>query len=325
MVNWGVISTANINKRLLAGVRLAENATALAVASRDAERARAYAREHEIERAYGSYEELLADPDVEVVYVSLPNGLHVEWSRRALEAGKHVLCEKPLSRHPHEVQELYDLAQARGLHLMEAFMYRHNPQTLRLKELVESGRIGKLRLIRSHFSFNALPGDVRLTQALEGGSLMDVGCYPVSMARLLAGEPERVWAEQVIGGEGVDVVLAATLRFPGDVLCHIDSSLAAPDRYEVEVVGSEAVLYVADPWHVFEPGIELRRDGAEPEIISVPVNVPMVDSYQGEVSNLSDAVRGLHAPRLGRADALGQARTIDALYRSAATGQAVTL
>jgi predicted dehydrogenase len=327
MINWALLSTAKINERLLTGVRQSDGVTMLAVASRDQERARAYAAERGIERAYGSYEALLADPDVDVVYISLPNGMHVEWTRRALAAGKHVLCEKPLTRNPAEVEELFDLAEQRGLQLSEAFMYRHTPQTVRLKELVDEGTIGELRLIRGHFSFNAVPEDPRLLTGLDGGGLMDVGCYPVSMARYLAGEPERVSAEQLTGGDGVDVVLVGTLRFPGGVISHFDCGLAMPDRFEIEVVGSTGTLFVEDPWHPVGSGIELRRQGghgAGPHDLE-RVEVPLIDSYVLEVTDLTAAVNGEHPPLLGRNDALGQARTIEALYRAADTGQTVSL
>ena len=153
MIEWGLLSTANINGPVLGGIAQVEDARAMAVASRDLERARAYAAEHGIERAYGSYEALLADPDIDAVYISLPNSMHHEWTTRALEAGKHVLCEKPYSRNPAEVEQAFELAAARGLVLMEAFMYRHHPQTRRLAELVGTGAIGRLRLIRSSFRF----------------------------------------------------------------------------------------------------------------------------------------------------------------------------
>jgi xylose dehydrogenase (NAD/NADP) len=318
MVNWAVLSTARINERLLAGLAGVDDASVLAVASRDQARADEYARAHSIPRAYGSYEALLADPELDIVYVSLPNGMHVEWTRHALEAGKHVLCEKPLSRDPSEVVELFDLAQSRSLHLSEAFMYRHNPQTLKLKELVQAGAIGELRLIQAHFSFNAAQGDPRLAIGMDGGGLMDVGCYPVSMARYLSGEPERVSAEQILGGDGVDVVLTGLLRFAGGVVAHIDCGLAMPGRFGLEVVGGAGTLSVADPWHVTTPGIELRTEGsADVEHVSVP----KIDSYMLEARDLTEAVAGQHAPRLGRDDALGQARAIEALYHAAQSGQ----
>ena len=322
VIRWGILSTARINEALLGGIAGVPDAQALAVASRDAARAQAYAQANGIERAYGSYEQLLADPDVDVVYVSLPNGLHAEWSRRCLEAGKHVLCEKPLSRSAQEVEQLFEVAQSRNLHLSEAFMYRHHPQTKRLRELVDAGEIGELRLIRGTFSFNCDPADPRMRVGMAGGGLMDVGCYPVSMARHLAGEPERVSAEQLLGGDGVDVVMAGVLRFPGGVIAHFDSGLAMPHRWGVEVVGSTGVLRVANPWHPQPDGIELWRDGGTaPEVI--PGAAP--NSYSLEVADLGAAIRGEHPPLLGRADALGQARTLEALYASAETGSSISL
>jgi|SRR5579884_99011 len=312
-VRWGILSTARINRLFLAGARQAPEVEVLAVASRDGERAREFAAQHGIERAYDSYEALLADPDVEALYIPLPNSLHVPWTVRALEAGKHVLCEKPLSRHPAEVERAFAVAESSGRLLMEAFMYRHNPQTRRLCELVAQGAIGTPRLIRAAFSFAAAdPADIRLSRELDGGALMDVGCYCVSAVRLLAGEPERVCAEQTLGGDGVDVVFAATMSFPGGVLAHFDAGLALAARDELEVVGEEGSLFLDDPWHCRSPVIELRRSGATERI-----ELPAADSYGLEAANFSDAIRGRGRPLLGREDALGQARAIAALYASA--------
>ena len=321
-VAWGILSTARINDLELAGARLSDRVDVLAVASRERERAEEYAREHGIERAYASYDELLGDPDVQAVYISLPNSLHVEWSIRALEAGKHVLCEKPLTRCAAEVEQAFDVAERRGRLLMEAFMWRHNPQTLRTAELVRKGAIGELRLVRAAFSFTADdPRDIRLLTELDGGSLMDVGCYCVSAARLLAGEPDRVLGEQVRNEAGVDVRFVGTMRFRDGVVGHFDSGLDLPAREELEVVGERGSLVVHDPWHALAPKIELRlADGEVEEIPIEPVN-----SYRLELEDLSDAILGRRKPLLGRADALGQARTIEALFRSADEGRPVAL
>ena len=286
-----------------------------------AARAEEYAREHGIERAHGDYDALLADPGVEAVYISLPNSMHVEWSVRALQAGKHVLCEKPLSRRVVDVERAFDVAERSDRLLMEAFMYRHNPQTKRVRELIDEGAIGRVRLIRGAFGFFASdPENVRLTTKLDGGALMDVGCYCVSGARLIAGEPEHVSAEQVTGGDGVDIVFAGTMRFPGDVIAHFDAGLALADRDELEVVGEQGALFLDDPWHCRVPVIELRReDGVE------MIEVEAVDSYRLEAENLSAAIRGEAPPLLGRSDAIGQARAIEALYEAAATGHAVNI
>jgi predicted dehydrogenase len=321
MTKWGIISTAHINRLVLAGARESDQVDVAAVASRDQARAEAYARENGIERAYGSYEALLADPDLDAVYISLPNSLHVEWSIRALEAGKHVLCEKPFDRRPEQVERAFDAADRAGRLLTEAFMYRHSPQTARVKELVESGAIGRLRLVRSAFSFSLGDAEnVRLAADLDGGALMDVGCYCVSGSRLLAGEPETVYGEQVAGAGGVDLLFTGTMRFPGDVLAQFDCGFVLPGRDELEVVGDEGSLVLDDPWHARTPVIELRReDGVE------EVTLERVDSYRLELENLSAAIEGRAEPLLGREDAVGQARAIEALYRSAKTRAPVAL
>jgi D-xylose 1-dehydrogenase (NADP+, D-xylono-1,5-lactone-forming) len=316
VVTWGFLSTARINRHVLAGARRSDRAHVAAVASRTRDRAEAYARENEIERAHGSYEALLEDPEIEAVYISLPNSLHVEWSIRALEAGKHVLCEKPLDRRPERVEEAFDAAERADRFLMEAFMYRHHPQTKHLVALVGEGAIGDLRLIRSQFSFPLTElADVRMRPELDGGALMDVGCYCVSVSRLLAGEPESVTAHQVVGSTGVDVRFAGTLAFANDVIAHFDCGLDLPNRAAVEVVGSEGTLHVAQPFTIEHAAIELRQgDRVE------PVEVEQADRYQLQLENFGDAISGRADPLLGRADAVAQARTIDELYRAAERG-----
>ncbi|HEX5195271.1 MAG TPA: Gfo/Idh/MocA family oxidoreductase [Solirubrobacteraceae bacterium] len=312
-VNWGILSTANINDKWLAGAREAGGTAVVAVASRDGARAQRYASDRGIPRAHDGYEALLADPEVDAVYIPLPNSLHVAWTRRALDAGKHVLCEKPISRHPDEVAELFDRASERGLVLMEAFMYRHHPQTARVQELVAEGAVGTLRMIRAAFSFPiAREDDVRLSTALDGGALMDVGCYCVNAARMLAGEPEQVRAFETKGGDGVDVTFAGVMRFAGDVLAHFDSGLVLSDRSQLEIVGDRGALLLSDPWHCREPGIDWRRDGETRRIAIEPA-----DAYRLEVENLSAAIAGTARPLLGRDDAVGQAAAIEALLAAA--------
>ena len=320
-VKWGIISTANINRKLIPGAKASPKVDLVAVASRDQAHADAYAREWEIERAYGSYDALLADPDIEAVYISLPNTLHCGWSVRALEAGKHVLCEKPLSRHTDEVEAAFDAADRTGRLLSEAFMYRHNPQTKKVRALVDEGAIGELRLVRSAFSYTLYDEDnIRLRTDVEGGSLMDVGCYCVSGSRLLGGEPETASGQAWFGPSGTDWVFGGTLRFPGDVLALFDCGTAMPERDELEAIGSEGSLFLDDPWHCATPVIELRR-GDKIERIEVEKQ----DSYRLELENLSDAIRGEAELLLGREDAIGQARTLEALHSSATNGEIVSL
>ena len=321
VMRLGIVSTADINRKVIPGAHASDKVDLIAVASREQRRAEEYARTWEIERAYGSYEALLEDPDVDAVYISLPNTMHREWSVRALEAGKHVICEKPFSRRAADVEQAFDAAERADLLLTEAFMYRHNPQTKRIAELVREGAIGDLRLIRTAFSYSLYDADnIRLRTDVEGGSLMDVGCYCVSGSRLLAGEPEAVVGNAYIGPSGTDWVFTGAMRFPGDVLALFDCGTCLPERDELEAIGSEGSLFVDDPWHCLEPVIELRRDDGTELIALDPV-----DSYRLELENLADAIDGSAKLLLGREDALGQARTIEALFRSAETGMPTQL
>jgi len=313
-VHWGLLSTARINRAILGGARQSERTQVLAVASRDQARADAYAHEHGLERAYGGYDALLEDDDIEVVYNSLPNSLHVEWSIRALEAGKHVLCEKPMDRRVEAVERAFDTAERNGRLLMEGFMYRHHPQTKKAAELVRDGALGELRQLRSLFSFTLSDeANVRMLPALDGGALMDLGCYCISMQRLLAGEPELVFGRQRLGGSAVDVGFVAVLQFPRDVFGEFHCGFDLPEGTGLEAIGSEGKLVVRDPVRCRDPHVELNDERIE---------VEDVNRYFLEVENFSAAVRGDAEPLLGRADALGQVRAIEALYRSAASGSA---
>ncbi len=321
IVRLGILSTAHINRLVIPGAHASEKVDLIAVASREPARAEEYARKWEIERAYGSYDALLEDPEIDAVYISLPNTMHCEWSIKAVEAGKDVLCEKPLSRHAADVEEAFDAAERSGRLLTEAFMYRHNLQTTRLVELVRDSAIGELRLVRSAFSYSLYDADnIRLRPDAEGGSLMDVGCYCVSGSRLLAGEPESVLGRAYTGPSGTDWVFAGSMRFPDDVFAQFDCGTCLPERDELEAVGTEGSLFLDDPWHCRKPVIELRRDGGVERIELDPV-----DSYRLELENLSDAVHGDAPLLLGREDAVAQARAIEALHRSAETGENVTL
>jgi predicted dehydrogenase len=316
----GIVSTADINRKVIPGAHASDKVELVAVASREQRRAEEYAKSWEIPRAYGSYEALLEDPDVDAVYISLPNTMHREWSIRSLEAGKHVICEKPFSRRPADVEQAFDAAERSGRLLTEAFMYRHNPQTARLAALIREGAIGELRVIRSAFSYSLYDAEnIRLRTDVDGGSLMDVGCYCVSGSRLLAGEPDTVYGQAYTGPTGTDWVFAGVLRFPGDVLALFDCGTSLPERDELEVIGTEGSVFLDDPWHATAPVMEVRRaDGVE------RVKLDRVDSYRLELENLADAIAGEAPLLLGREDALGQARTIDALFRSAETGASVS-
>jgi xylose dehydrogenase (NAD/NADP) len=318
----GLLSTANINREILGAAAQTERVDVVAVGSRGRDTADAYAAEHGIARAHGSYDDLLTDDGVDAVYISLPNGMHHDWTMRALAAGKHVLCEKPYTRHPAEVEEAFAAAATGGLVLMEAFMYRHHPQTREIERLVREGAIGRLMAVRGTFTFPLHDlSNVRAQPELDGGALMDTGCYCISGARLVAGEPVSVLAEQVTGSTGIDLALYGTMRFAGDVVAQLEASFVAPRRQYLEVVGEEAVLVAHAPFRIDWPGeLELVR-GGEVEVLDVPEG----NSYRLQLDNLAAAVDGSGAALLGRDDALGQARVIEALYRSAATHAAVSL
>jgi D-xylose 1-dehydrogenase (NADP+, D-xylono-1,5-lactone-forming) len=320
-VRWGILSTARINAKFLRGTREAPSVELLAVASRDEERARSYAREQAIPRAYGSYDALLADPDVEALYISLPNALHVPWTIRALEAGKHVLCEKPMARRMREAERVVKVARERGRLFSEAFMYRHHPQIRRLEQLLAEGAVGELRVVRAQFSFPIQSAaDVRLSSAMEGGALMDVGCYCVHAARTLAGEPSRVAAMRVTAADGIDMRFTGVMQLPAGVLAHFDAGFDFADRSELEVVGSQASVVLSDPWHGVTPAIELRRrESAE------AVAVETANPYGREAENFSAAVRGRGELLLDGEDAIAQASAIEALYAAAESGRTVML
>ena len=245
--------------------------------------------------------------------------MHCEWSIRALEAGKHVLCEKPMSSSVAEVEQAFAASERTGLHLTEAFMYRHHPQAKRLAALVAEGAIGALRVIRSTFSYGLFDeSNIRLRTDVDGGSLMDVGCYCISGSRLLGGEPEAVFGRAFIGPTGTDWAFTGSLRFPGDVLALFDCATCLPNRDELEVIGSDGSLFLDDPWHCLNPVIELRRDDGTQRI-----EVEAANPYQLELEDLGRAIRTGSAPLLGRDDAVAQARVISALRRSAADGRDV--
>ena len=314
-IRWGLLGTSRINEKLLRGAAGTETAEVVAVGSRSTSTGQAFADAHGIGRVHGSYEALLADPDVDAIYIPLPNAMHHPWTLQAIAAGKHVLCEKPYTRHPSEVDEAWDAAEAAGVVLMEGFMWRHTPQAARLKEL--AGQMGELVHVRATFSFPLTDdSDIRLDAALSGGSLMDVGCYCVSGSRYIAGEePDLVYGQQVTTADGVDRRFAAYLHFPSGLVATFHSGFDSFNE-SLEVTGREGRIFLPDPWHSTRGLIVV--DGEEQSV--EPRNPD-----QCELEDMAAAIRGEKAPRLGRDDAMGQARVIEALYRSAASGQPVSL
>ena len=262
-IKWGLLSTARINRRLIPAIRAAQQAELVAVASRDLARAQAYAAEWDIPRAHGSYQALLDDPEIDAVYIPLPNSLHAEWTVRAAEAGKHVLCEKPLALTPAECERIIGAAQSNGIVAMEAVMYLYHPLLHKARALVREGAVGQVKLVRGSFSFTLeRPADVRWDPALGGGALWDVGSYPVSFMRWMAGEPEQVFGWQTLSQSDVDASFAGLLRFPDGVLGAFDCSFCQPFRVQAEVIGDAGRLVVERPFPITpESRIVLHREG----------------------------------------------------------------
>lgn len=322
-LNWGLLSTANINRALIKPLRISPRNHLAAVASRSQASADAYAKEWQIPRAFGSYEAMLADPEIDVVYNSLPNLLHAEWTIKAVEAGKHVLCEKPVALTPTEVDAMAAAAQKHGKVVAEAFMYRHHPQTLKVKELVDSGKIGKLQLIHGSFTFKMNTDvNIRLNPELGGGSIWDVGCYPISYTRFIVGaEPLEVFGQQVTGNTGIDDSFFGQMKFPGEVHAQFDSGFRTPFRAHLEIVGSEGSLIVPAP---FKPGLDekiLFDCAGEIETIQIAGQ----ELYLGEVEDMADAILLGKKPRVSLADSRANVATILALLESAKSDRPVKI
>jgi predicted dehydrogenase len=313
LLRWGILGPGRIAPRLVRAVRGSARSELVAVASRDAGRAEAFAASHEIPRAFGSYEALVEAPDVDVVYVSLPNHLHAQWTIRALEAGKHVLCEKPLALTVEDVDAIVAASARTGRIAAEGFMYLHHPQILRAIGLARGGTLGRIELVHGSFSFFlTYPGDPRLEPTMGGGSLWDVGCYPVTFIRRIAAEePDRIAAFARFDDRGVD-----RLGFPSGLVAQFDSGFAAPDRQRIEIVGSDATLILDRPFLAEPDGppptVTVWRDG-DPSSIAVPA----VDQYVTEVEDLSAAILDGTPPRIDLGFSRGTISTLVELDRAA--------
>jgi xylose dehydrogenase (NAD/NADP) len=322
-LNWGLLSTAKINHALIKPLTASKRTRLLAVASRNITSAEAYAREWNIPRAHDSYEALLADPEIDVIYNSLPNHLHAEWTIKALRAGKHVLCEKPLALTLEQVDAMSQAANETGNTLAEAFMYRHHAQTLKVKEIVDSGALGQLQLIKGAFTF-ALnrEGNFRYFKDMGGGSIWDIGCYPISYARMLVGaEPVEVFGWQVTGQGGSDDSFIGQMRFNGGTHLQFDCGFKSPSRSYIEIVGSEATLNIPNP---FKPNLKNEiyiKRGDETQTISIAGE----ELYLGEVEDICDAVLHSKPPRISLGDSRGNIAVILALIDSAGHGKSVAI
>jgi len=317
-LRWGILSTANIGRAaVIPAIKASRNGDVRAVASRNRERAYAFASELDIPQSYGSYRGLLEAEDIDAVYIGLPNSLHCEWTVKAADAGKHVLCEKPLGATAAECDEMDRAARRNGVVLMEAFMYRFHPRTERVSKLIRDGAIGPLRAIQSTFTFRLRRSDdIRLQKDLAGGALMDVGCYCVNVSRTLAAaEPVEVQAFAHWAESGVDSQMAGTLRFESGLLAQFDCALTLERRESYQAAGPDGYLSVSS---AFLPGdgestIEEHHGRAGRSVHTLPG----ADEYQLMVEHFADSALEGREVRYPASEAAANLRAIEALYRSA--------
>jgi predicted dehydrogenase len=320
----GVLSTANIARAaVVPALHACSDAEVVAVASRDAERARTFASEAGIPRAHGSYEALLDDDGVDALYVALPNALHEEWTVRALEAGKHVLCEKPLAPTAQACRRMGAAAERSGRVLMEAFMYRFHPRTRRAEAMVRDGRIGRLAHVDATFTFRVRdPSNIRLSRELAGGALLDVGCYTVDVARRLVGRPARAVsaASRFDGADGVDLETAGWIRFEGGTVATVRSALTLPRREVVHASGEEGGLRLV---RAFLPGDgPVTIEVADARGMSEAVEIPGKDPYLAMVETFADRAQGRAGDDMPASDAAEAASTVAILEALAASARA---
>jgi len=330
-VTWGLLSTAAIGGTVVRATQGSAATRFTAVASRDAAKARDFADVLGIADAHGSYEELLASPEVAAVYVALPISMHADWTIAALRAGKHVLCEKPLATSPGDAAAVFDAAEAAGRVVAEGLMWRYHPRTVLVRRLVADGAVGRVQQVRATLSVSVPPGDIRRRPEVGGGALLDLGCYCVSAIRLFGGTPERVHAEALLDG-GVDLAMSGVVRC-GDAIGHFDVGLDHPRRDELEIVGTTGTIVVRDPWLCRDTGVQLRR-GAVGEIVPlVPgdelraaVAVAGEDAvYRLQLDHVSRAIAAGEPLPYGRDDAVEQAATLAALAEPARRGTPVAV
>lgn len=324
-LRWGILSTGRIANEFAKGLALAEHGVLAAVASRTLDAATAFAEQYGDEiRAHGSYPALLADPDIDAVYIATPHPMHKEWAIKAAEAGKHILCEKPIAMNAADAEAIIDAARSHGVFLMEAFMYRCHPQTHKLVELIQAGTIGEVRMIQASFGFQANPNpEGRLyKRELGGGAILDIGCYPVSFARLIAGvaqgkpflDPVELSGSAVIGPTGVDEWTAATLRFPGDILAQVSCSISVRQDNHARVYGTNGHLELSWPWLPAKGGgsseIVLHRFEEESQVFTIETGLPI---YSIEADTVARHCVGPQAPSPAMSwdDTLGNMRTLD--------------
>lgn len=323
-LRWGILGTGNIAKQFATGVCASESGVLAAVGSRTATSADAFAKQFEVPVALGSYDALIQDKSYDALYVSLPNTMHHEWTLKALRAGKHVLCEKPISVSVAEAQEMFAVAQQTSRVLIEAFMYRAHPQTIAAIDAVRSGAIGTPRLIRTSFCYRTkkIDGNIRFNPSLAGGALMDIGCYCISFSRLVAGgEPTQIEAIGVKGEQGVDISVSAQMKFAGDVLATFTCAMNTQADNAAHICGDEGYLTIPVPWKPPpSKGVVLIERQTPPKQDGAPAQRPASeritiddarDVYAVEADAFADVVAGKRQPFVLPAESVGNMLVIE--------------
>ncbi len=332
-VRWGLLSTARINRRLIPAIRESKRGSLAAVASRDLNKAQDYAQEWDIPRAFGSYQEMLDSGEIDAVYISLPNHLHAEWTVKALEAGVHVLCEKPFAISLSEVDQVIQTSRKTGCIAAEGFMYRHHPQTSLVKDFISSGNLGQIASIRGIFTF--LMGEsgrspdhlnVRMVPEYGGGCLWDVGIYPLSYSlHLMGGPPDWVFGSQIVGPTGVDEVFCGQMGFQDkdgkEILAQITGSFNAPYHTRMEITGHKGRLDITRPFNNI--GRDAKVTLTDQKDRSRRLKTPKKSLYLGEVEDLQQAILDGNQPLISLQETRDHVLTALALYQSARSGQAV--
>ncbi|MCM3781684.1 Gfo/Idh/MocA family oxidoreductase [Neobacillus mesonae] len=328
-LRWGILSTANIGKKsVIPGLQHSQFNEVTAIASRDQAKAEEAAVALNIKNAYGSYEELLAADDIDAVYIPLPNHLHMEWTIKAAEAGKHILCEKPIALTAEEAERMVLTCEKAGVHLAEAFMYRHHPRYQMIKDVIASGEIGTVRGIHANFTFNSGSSteNIRFNKEMGGGSIYDVGCYPISVARLLTElEPEAVTAQSFFSPKhgDVDMMTSGFIEFPNDVSLIFDCGMWAAYRNRLEVLGTDGTIEVPSAFVCSsdsEAGFIVNGKLGKREI-----DVPVINHYSTMVDDFADVVFGRKAPKFAPSDAVRNMRVVESTLISATKRERITL
>jgi predicted dehydrogenase len=323
-LRWGILGTGNIATQFTVGVKTSARGTLAAAGSRQKHTAESFAQTHALPRAHASYEDLISDPQIDAIYNALPNSLHELWTIRALEAGKHVLCEKPIANTAAEAARMFDAAAKHRRLLVEAFMYRSHPQTLAVMEAVQSGAIGELRLIRTSFCYRTrkIEGNVRFVRNLGGGGLMDIGCYCINFARYFAqSEPTKVHASARFHATGVDELAIATMEFPGGILSSFTCGMCAHADNTAYLCGTEGFIEIPVPWKpmpgsafIVTRGNEPKMDGPKSQA-PPPKDIRKIESpanmYGIEADDFAAAALDGAVPRLTPEDSLGNMRVLD--------------